>query len=84
MKKIYEKPAAYIERFDLTQSIAAGCTVEDTYGGSKAQYGDLQHCGIIFNGSTYFSDSLASICPDGEYSEFCYNAPMEGAILFAS
>lgn len=84
MKKVYEKPAVYIERFDLSQSIAKGCTVEDTYSGTEAQQGDLSTCGILFGGSTYFLDSLETICPDGEYSEFCYNAPMEGSILFSS
>ena len=83
MKKIYEKPAAYIERFDLTQSIASGCTVLDTFGGTSVNNTSKSTCGIIFGGDAYFSDNVQG-CSAGEFEEFCYNAPAEGAILFMS
>ena len=83
MKKIYEKPAAYIERFDLTQSIASGCSVLDTFGGTSVNNTSKSTCGIIFGGEAYFSDNIAK-CTAGEFDEFCYNAPAEGAILFMS
>ena len=41
MKKTYERPAVYIERFDLAQSIAAGCSVLETFGGTSVN--NLRH-----------------------------------------
>lgn len=83
MKKIYEKPAAYIERFNLTQSIASGCSVLETFGGTTVNSEDAETCGIVFGGTAYFSDGVLG-CIAGEYDEFCYNAPAEGSILFNS
>ena len=83
MKKVYEKPAAFIERFDLAQSIATGCSVLDTFGGSTVTNTDEKVCGFVFGGSVYFSDNVTD-CTAGEFDEFCYNAPAEGMVLFAS
>lgn len=83
MKKAYETPALYIERFDLTQSIASGCSVLETFGGTTVNNTSSSTCGIVFGGTAFFGDGVQG-CLAGEYDEFCYNAPSEGAILFAS
>ena len=83
MKKVYEKPTVYIERFDLSQSIASGCSVLDTFGGTSVNNRDKSTCGIVFGGAAYFSDNVQG-CTAGEFEEFCYNAPAEGMILFMS
>lgn len=83
MKKTYERPAVYIERFDLAQSIAAGCSVLETFGGTSVNNTSQHTCGIIMGGSAFFADDVAG-CTAGEWDEFCYNAPAEGYVLFAS
>lgn len=74
MKKVYEKPQIYMERFELSQSIAS-CTV-------KMNSGDTSQC----NGSVYtpdygdvpvFQESIGCTMP--EY--YCYEPSANGNIF---
>lgn len=83
MKKTYMKPALYVENFELSQSIAAGCTAQKS-GLGKASFYNPETCGWDFNGQTYFAYGTNPDCKDaGEIEVVCYNAP-NGNIMFAS
>ena len=83
MKRVYEKPALYIERFMLTQSIASGCSPSNPNFGKPAQ-ASQETCGWYIGGYEIFYDP--NICEiDGEVFDFvCYNAPSGAFIAFAA
>ena len=82
MKKPYTKPALYVESFSLTQSIAAGCTAQNSgFGAPSFSYAAV--CGWDFYDQTYFTTGVVSDCTAGEIEIVCYNAP-NGNIMFAS
>ena len=82
MKKAYEKPVLYIERFTLSQTIALNCG-ENVYLGEPT-HGSKETCGwnvdgiIVFTSKNYCSE-LTEI-----YLDVCYNAPAGGYNVFAS
>ena len=83
MKKTYAKPCAFIERFDLAQSIAAGCTALGTFEGSEATFKSLEDgCGFVVGDMPYFQAGVKD-CFD-VLVDLCYNGPREGHAIFAS
>lgn len=82
MKKTYVKPSLYVESFGLTQSIAAGCTAQNSDLGTPS-HAMPQFCGWDFMGQTYFSAGVNEDCKAGEIEIVCYNAP-NGNIMFHS
>lgn len=82
MKKTYMKPALYVENFELSQSIAAGCTAQKAGLGTPS-YSGGSVCGWEFLGQTYFANGINPDCEAGEIEIVCYNAP-NGNIMFAS
>ena len=82
MKK-YEKPKAYIERFELSQHIAAcawdmsNLDVEE----KCSAVSDPEHTGL--SGITAFNDGVA-VCLDGPLEVYCYTTDEEGWNLFNS
>jgi hypothetical protein len=78
---VYEKPALYIERFMLTQSIASGCSPSYPDFGMPNQ-ASQETCGWdVFPGFEIFTN--LDICDyPGEAFEFvCYNAPDGGGFI---
>ncbi len=82
--KVYAKPRIYIERFELSQHIAAcawdmsnksdanECTAE-----SDADWG-------IFGGLTMFTDTSKCNVTPNVFEDFCYTTGTEGNNLFNS
>lgn len=83
MKRVYEKPTAYIERFELAQSIAAGCGGASKYENTTATSTDITSCTFLVGGSAFFTWDQTN-CIAGELPDLCYNAPSEGDAIFKS
>lgn len=84
MKKVYEKPALYIERFTLAQTIASGCG--ENLDLSMATHSSKKTCGWeVAPGLILFMSFDFCNLPT-EYFEgvVCYNAPAGGYNVFAS
>ena len=89
MKLEYVKPRILVERFTLTQSIAASCgaTGGTTLGKPTSQ--SAATCGWELNGSLLFTSSTVNNCteivPDGfELEGYCYNNPANMPAFFSS
>ena len=82
MKKVYEKPALYIERFMLTQSIASGCTPSNPDYGIPNQ-NSKEVCGWDIYGFEVFKDGNICDFPTDYFEGICYNAPYGGMTAFA-
>ena len=83
MKKVYEKPALYIERFMLTQSIASGCSPSNPDFGMPNQ-NSKEVCGWDIYGIEIFMDNNICDWPIEEFQGVCYNAPSGGMTAFAT
>ena len=89
MKLEYVKPRILVERFTLTQSIAASCgaTGGTTLGKPTSQ--SAATCGWDLNGVLFFTSSTVNICTeivsDGfEREGYCYNNPTGSPAFFSS
>lgn len=83
MKKTYAKPAVFIERFELAQSIAAGCGGASKYENTTATSADITSCTFLVGGNAFFTWDQTN-CIAGELPDLCYNAPSEGDAIFKS
>ena len=90
-KKTYKKPMVKIERFDLTQKVAAGCGDFSNSTLGKPSSGDKINCGWdLGNMIVWVADTgKGTDCtfPWGENEEFeghCYNNPNGGLTIFGS
>ena len=82
VKRVYEKPALYIERFMLTQTIASGCDHEDV---SRAHYSSPETCGWEeFPGFILFMNYDNCNNPTQSFDFVCYNGPTPGQVIFAA
>lgn len=82
MKK-YEKPRAYIERFELSQHIAA-CAWDMSNMKSVNECSavvDPEHTGM--SGIVAFNDTVSK-CIDGPIEVYCYTKDIEGFNIFNS
>ena len=91
MKKAYIKPVVYMEKFDLSQSIAAGCGA--VAGGSslgKPAHWSKETCGwnlgnmILWAESTGNCTDIIEIDEPVENIGICYNNPSGGSSIFSS
>lgn len=83
MKKAYEKPLLYIERFTLTQTIAHNCgeNLDFTMG----TYATKETCGWDVGGIIIFMEgNPGCLFPTKEFGGVCYNAPGGGYNVFNS
>lgn len=84
MKKVYEKPQVYMERFELAEHIA-GCSV--TWNSDHKSAGDPKTCEAIVDlGDGYIVPHAffdASVCCDsGVMEAYCYtNGSLDVAII---
>ena len=92
MKLKYTKPAFVIERFNLTQSIASGCTAEDPANPSGSvgdpNRWDKNTCGWDVGGYTLWIGEASGcdvpMSPNENYMGICYNNPDGGNVIFGS
>lgn len=82
MKKAYEKPVLYIERFTLSQSIAHNCGENLDFG--MATQTTKETCGWNVGPYEIFMDRLICDRPTKYFDGVCYNAPDGGYNIFAS
>lgn len=93
MKQSYVKPRIIIERFALTQSIAAGCgaiTGGNTLGGPTS--GSVNTCVwdminyALFVTTNNNCDPVYAVEPDENVlvNGYCYNNPEGGTAVFSS
>lgn len=83
MKKVYEKPALYIERFTLAQTIASGCSPSNPDFGMPTQ-NSKEVCGWDIYGIEIFTNPIICDFPTEELSGVCYNAPDGGFSAFTA
>lgn len=88
MKQTYVKPRIIVERFGLTQSIAAGCGVNASNTLGKPTHYTKETCGWeMADGLILFVDSVTActydVEPDALVEGVCYNNP-DGAMIFSS
>ena len=83
MKRVYEKPALYIERFTLAQSIASGCSPSNPDFGMPNQ-NSIEVCGWDIYGLEIFYDLNICDYPGDAFDFVCYNAPYGGFSAFTA
>ena len=79
MKKSYVKPQVYFEDFQLSASIAAGCTFKTNHAKND--------CAYNVGGKYLFVDSVQSCTTttqDGTWDSICYDIPNDSTRLFTS
>lgn len=82
MKKSYEKPVLYIERFTLTQTIAHNCGENLNIG--TATMTTKETCGWDVGPYEIFMDAQICDRPTKHFDGVCYNAPAGGYNVFNS
>lgn len=89
MKLEYVKPRILVERFTLTQSIAASCGVVNgtTFGKPTSQ--SAATCGWDLNGVLFFTSTSLVDCTEDvtegfELEGYCYNNPANMPAFFSS
>lgn len=91
MKEKYIKPRIIVERFTLTQSIAANCAVNasnSTIGTPKSA--DAHSCVWEVGGFAFFLENSTVNClndvgaTDDVLNGYCYNNPTPATALFSS
>ena len=83
MKRVYEKPVLYIERFTLSQTIAHNCgeNLVFSMGTEKTK----ESCGWDAGGVIIFMEgNPGCLLPTEEFAGICYNAPAGGYNVFNS
>ena len=82
MKNIYVKPAMYIERFTLSQTIAHNCGENLDF--SMAKHATKETCGWDVGGLVIFTDFNTCESATEFFEGVCYNAPAGGYNVFSS
>ena len=83
MKKAYVKPEVYFESFELSTSIATGCSAG--YDHNNTNFGNPDQCALFFSGDRIFNSS--TVCdPKVEFDpgQFCYHVPTANDRVFSS
>ncbi len=79
MKKVYTKPAIVFDSFELAQSIAAGCAIQQSF----AEY----VCAVKIPGwgdETVYNDGTCYWTSDDMKSSICYHAPLDTNNVYTS
>ena len=82
MKRAYEKPVLYIERFTLTQTIAHNCgeNLDFSMGTEKTK----ESCGWQVGAVEIFMDPTICDFPTEVFEGVCHHAPADGRNVFNS
>lgn len=85
MKRIYAKPAAIIEHFNMAQHIASGCTGVADGDLNKPNQSDEFSCTWVVDGiGTVFADEeICDVWLDVGFDGVCLHSA-DGSILFSS
>lgn len=83
MKKPYVKPEVYFESFELSTSIATGCSAG--YNHSNTTFGDANHCYLIYGTDNVFLETTTGCTlTDSDENLFCYHVPAANDKIFSS
>lgn len=90
MKKAYKKPLLIVERFALTQTIAAGCSPADGLPG-LVTFASVDSCGFdmswgggLGTGLVLFTNEHYCDLLTESFDGICYNGPNGGLNVFSS
>lgn len=87
MRKPYQKPMLYVERFELSEHIAMGCARIDS--GDKTDAKSPYECNFewygikVFGGTACTEEGYTILDPDNN-DFFCYHNPDPSQAIFAS
>ena len=87
MKAKYVKPEIFIERFSLTQNIAAACGAVENGSLGTPTSGDKNSCTWDLGGMSIFTLAAACTIPLGDNDTFegvCFNAPNSNTAVFGA
>lgn len=89
MKLKYTKPAIVIERFALTQSIAAACSAASSSTVGDPNIWDKHDCAWVVGTDAIWDIEVSSKCNfdwdlDVPFDGICYNNPDGGQTIFSS
>lgn len=90
MKRKYTKPSLVMERFEMTQSIAAGCSAASSSTVGDPNIWSKTDCGWAVGSDVIWDmDVTGSKCNfdwdlDADFSGICYNNPNGGQSIFGS
>lgn len=90
MRKPYQKPMLYVERFELSEHIATGCALIDQEQGDK-DFTTPEACVFEWGGVKMFmnsgncaSQNVIILDPHDPTSAFCYHGPSAERWVFSS
>lgn len=83
MKKTYVKPEVHFESFELSTSIATGCSASYNHGNTN--FGNANQCYLIYGTDKVFLEKTAG-CTLTDFDEnmFCYHVPAANDKIFSS
>lgn len=84
MKKTYVKPEVYFESFELSASIAAGCSAGFNHGNTN--FGNAHSCYFEYGTDrVYLSTTQGCTLTDNvSDDEICYHVPFSQSKIFSS
>ncbi len=80
MKKRYVKPQIVFESFELSSSIAAGCSLLSSP--SAAYICPVTDPELGF--TIFASEDICDFAPPGDHDQICYDVPLAGTNVFES
>lgn len=84
MKKTYVRPEVYFENFELSTSIATGCSAG--YDHNNTNIGNPDQCALLFGTKKIFNAPPICDPSDGAFDpgQFCYHVPTANDRVFSS
>ncbi len=84
MKKTYVRPEVYFESFELSTSIATGCSAG--YDHNNTNFGTPDQCALFFGTDRIFNSPPICDPSEGKFdpSDFCYHVPTANDSVFSS
>lgn len=83
MKKTYVKPEVHFESFELSTSIATGCSAG--YNHNNTTFGDANHCYLIYGTDKVFVEkNIGCTLTVFDEKQFCYHVPLADTKVFSS
>lgn len=84
MRKPYQKPMLYVERFELSEHIAIGCKLIDQ---GEKDFTNPSDCRLDYGGIVIFAGTACTggiiMQPDTD-PMFCYHGPSPDRVVFSS
>ncbi len=82
MKKAYVKPQLYFDSFELSTSIATGCSAG--YDHDNTNFGSPNNCNYFYGTDKVFLNLISCDIEDPGESMYCYHVPTPNDKVFSS